>query len=54
MKPFAIVDRVTAEKELQYYGYDASNMTLTFQVDAFLATALFELWATTVFFPTIE
>jgi hypothetical protein len=29
MKPFAIVDCVTAEKELQYYDYDTSNVTLT-------------------------
>jgi hypothetical protein len=54
MKPFAIVDRVTAEKELQYYGYDASSVTLTSEVNTFMTTALFELWATTVFFPTIE
>jgi hypothetical protein len=54
MKPFAIVDRVTIEKDLQYYGYDASKVTLASQTNAFMATALFELWATTVFFPTIE
>jgi hypothetical protein len=54
MKPFAILDRITAEKELQYHGYDASNVTLTSQANAFLRTALFELWTTTVFLPTIE
>jgi hypothetical protein len=54
MKPFAIVDRVKAEKELQYYGCDAPNVTLTSQANAFMTTALFELWATTVFFPPIE
>jgi hypothetical protein len=43
MKPFAIVDRVTVEKELQYYGYDASNVTLTSQANACITTALFEL-----------
>jgi hypothetical protein len=54
MKPFAIVDRVTAEKELQYYGYDASNVILTSQANTFMTTALFELWTTTVFFPMTE
>jgi hypothetical protein len=54
MKPFVIVPRVTAEKELKYYGYDESNAVLTFQANAFMTTALFELWAATVFFPTVE
>jgi hypothetical protein len=54
MKPFVIVPRVTAEKELRYYGYDESNAVLTFQTNAFMTSALFELWATTVFFPTVD
>jgi hypothetical protein len=54
MKPFAIVDPVTAERKLQYYGYDASNVTLTSQANTFMTTTLFELWAKTVFFPMIE
>jgi hypothetical protein len=54
MNPFVIVPRVTTEKELKYYGYDKSNAVLTFQTNAFMTTALFELWATTVFFPTVE
>jgi hypothetical protein len=45
MKPFVIVPRVTAETELKYYGYDESNAILTFQTNAFMTTALFELWA---------
>jgi hypothetical protein len=54
MEPFAIVNCVTAEKELQYYGCDASNVTLTPQANAFMTSALFEFWATTVFLPTME
>jgi hypothetical protein len=54
MKPFAFLDRVAAEKELQYYGYDTSNVTLMSQANASMTTALFELWATAVFFPMIE
>jgi hypothetical protein len=53
-KPFATVDRIKTEKELQYYGYNALNVTLTSQANAFMTIALFELWAMTVFFPTIE
>jgi hypothetical protein len=54
MKPFAIVHRVTAEKEIKYYGYGDSNVQLAYQPNAFMTRPLFELWARTVFFPTIE
>jgi hypothetical protein len=40
MKPFGIADRVTAEKKLQYYGYDALNATLISQANAFMMTTL--------------
>jgi hypothetical protein len=40
MKPFAIVHRVTAEKELQYYGYDAYNVTLTSQANPVITITL--------------
>jgi hypothetical protein len=40
MKPFAIVPRFTAEKELQYYGYDESNVVLTSQSNTFMTRAL--------------
>jgi hypothetical protein len=53
-KPFAIVDCVTAEKEVQCYGYDASNTTLTSQTNALVTTALFELCETSIFFPTVK
>jgi hypothetical protein len=54
MKTFVIVPRVTVEKELKHHGDDESNAILTFQTNAFMTTALFELWAITVFFPTVE
>lgn len=54
MKPFVIVHRATVERELKYYGYDERNVMLVSQVNAFMTRALFELWATTVFFPTID
>jgi hypothetical protein len=41
-------------KERQYYGYHASNVTVTSQANAFMTNALFELWAMTAFIPTIE
>jgi hypothetical protein len=54
MKPFAIVDRATAERELKYYGYDASNVGLTCQANTFPTSSLVELWARTIFFPNAE
>jgi hypothetical protein len=54
MKPFAIVNHATAEKEPQYCGNDVSHVTLKSQANAFMTTALFALWATILFFPTIE
>jgi hypothetical protein len=54
LKPFVIVHRATAEKELKYYGYDESNVILTAQENAFMTCSLFELWADRVFFPGIE
>jgi hypothetical protein len=54
MKPFAIVPRFTAEKELRSHGYDESNVLLASQSNEFMTRALFELWANTVFFPIID
>jgi hypothetical protein len=53
-KPFIIVDRVTAEKELPMYGYHARNVALNFQENAYMNTPLFEKWAHEVFFPQVE
>jgi hypothetical protein len=54
MKPFVIVQQVTAEAELEHYGYEPSNVFLASQENAFMSTRLFELWAREVFFPAIE
>jgi hypothetical protein len=54
MKPFAIVPRFTAEKELRDYRYDESNVVLTSQSHASMTMALSELGAKTVFVPTID
>jgi hypothetical protein len=54
MKPFAIVPRFMAEKELRYYGYDESNVVFTSQSNGLMTRALFELRTTSVFFPTID
>jgi hypothetical protein len=54
MKPFIIVDRVTMESEMTYYGYDQSNVVISSQPNAFMTTKLFELWGSKVFFPTVQ
>jgi hypothetical protein len=54
MKPFTIVPRFTARKDLKYYGYEESNVVLTSQSNVFMTKAYFELSAKTVFFPTID
>jgi hypothetical protein len=54
MRPFVIVDRLTANRELAYYGYDESNVTLVTQANAFMTSILFEAWAKEVFFPAVE
>jgi hypothetical protein len=54
MKPFVIVHRATAEKELQYYRYTRQNAIFASQENALITTALFERWARSVFFPTIQ
>jgi hypothetical protein len=54
MKPFVIVPRMTAEKELKYYGHDKKDAILLCQGNTFMTSALFEWWATSVFFPAIE
>jgi hypothetical protein len=54
MKPFIIVDRVTAEAELRIYGYDRKNVCFASQENAFMTKRLFDLWAQEVFFPAIE
>jgi hypothetical protein len=54
MKRFVIVHRTRAEKELEYYGYDAQNAIFISQKTALVTTALFETWAISIFFPTIE
>jgi hypothetical protein len=53
MRPFVIVDRLTAEKQLQYSGYHESNVQIASQPNAFMTRSLFHLWADRVFFPTI-
>jgi hypothetical protein len=37
-KPFAIIDRVNAEKELLMFGYHARNCALNFQENAYMNT----------------
>jgi hypothetical protein len=54
MKPFAIVPRATAERELKYYGYDMSNVVLMYQANAFMTSSYSELWGRTIFFPIVE
>jgi hypothetical protein len=54
MRPFVIVSRVTAEKDLAYYGYDRHNVAIVSQENAFMTSSLFEMWADTVFFPSID
>jgi hypothetical protein len=54
MRPFVVVDRLTAKKELAYYGDDESNVTLVTQANAFMTSILFEAWAKEVFFPAVE
>jgi hypothetical protein len=54
MRPFVIVSRATAEKDLAYYGYDHHNVALASQENAFMTSSLFELWGETVFFPAVE
>jgi hypothetical protein len=48
------VERATAEMELGYYGYNASNFTIVTQANAFMTSRLFEVWAERVFFPAVE
>jgi hypothetical protein len=54
LKPLMIVHRLTAERELKYDRYDDSNIILSDQTNAFMTGALFEVWESTVFFPTID
>jgi hypothetical protein len=54
MRPFVIVSRVTAEKDFAYYGYDHHNVAILSQENAFITSSLFEMWADTVFFPSID
>jgi hypothetical protein len=54
IKPFAIVSRFTAEKELRCSRYDESNVVLTSQSNAFMTRAVFKLWDKRVFFSAID
>jgi hypothetical protein len=54
MKPFLVVDRVTAEAELAYFGYNRENAFIASQVNAYMTQGLFDLWGSQVFFPTLE
>jgi hypothetical protein len=54
MKPFVIVDRVTSDREIKYYGYDKSNVTLVSQEHAFMTRKLFDLWGDEVFLPAVR
>jgi hypothetical protein len=48
------VERVTSEIEFGYYGYNASNVTIVTQANAFMTSRLFEVWAEPVCFPAVE
>jgi hypothetical protein len=52
--PFVIVECVTAKMKLSYYGDNASNITFVTQVNAFMTSHLFEVWAERVFFPAVD
>jgi hypothetical protein len=54
MRPFVIVDRKTMEKDLIYYGYDDSTVSIVSQENAFMTQKLFEIWAETIFFPSVQ
>jgi hypothetical protein len=54
MRPFVIVHRLTANREVAYYGYDESIVTLVTQANAFMTSILFEAWAQEVLFPAVE
>jgi hypothetical protein len=54
MRPFMIVDGLTANKELAYYDYKASNVALMNQDNAFTTSMLFKAWTQQVFFPTLQ
>jgi hypothetical protein len=45
---------LTAEMELSYYGYSASNVTIVMHANACMTSRLFEVWAERVFFPAVE
>jgi hypothetical protein len=54
MRPFVIISRVTAEKDLAYYGDDHHNVAILSQENTFMTSSLFEMWADTVFFSSID
>jgi hypothetical protein len=54
MRPFVIVSRVNAEKDLAYSGHDYHNVAIMSQENAFMTSSLFEIWADTVFFPSAK
>jgi hypothetical protein len=54
MRPFVIVSRATAEKDLAYHGYDRHSVALASQGNAFMTPSLFDLWAETAFFPAVK
>jgi hypothetical protein len=54
MRPFVIVSRVTAAKDLASDGNDYHNVAIVFQENAFRTSCLFEIWTGTVFVPSID
>jgi hypothetical protein len=54
MRPFVIVERVTAERELADYGYDSSSVAMVSHENAFMTSRLFEKWGEDVFFPEVR
>jgi hypothetical protein len=54
MRCVMIVDRVTMEADLALFGYSGDKVLMVTQQNAFMTTALFDMWVNEVFFPTIE
>jgi hypothetical protein len=49
-----IVGRVTAERELAFYGYDSSSVATVAQENAFMRSRRFEKWGEAILFPEVR
>jgi hypothetical protein len=49
-----MLERVTAEMKLTYYGYNPSNVAIVSQTNAFTTWRLFEMCGESVFFPAVQ